>query len=229
MLRQVLSALAVFVLLGCGPIMIEREGHRVFNPSYARFLEVRRDEWQLTEQVLDTLALPADAIVADVGAGGGYFTERLSRRLPSGRVYATDAQDEMIERLNERVRRRDLQNVTVLRVGFDDPGLPEACCDLVFFSSVYKEIDGRVAYMRRLKGALRSGGRVAILEFRPGGRGAGPPEDVRLTANAIEAELSQAGLELVQSHSFLPRQSFQLFALLADPGASPSAGATDPR
>jgi len=198
---------------GCGPMMIEREGHRVFNPNYARFLEMEaRDAWQLPEQVVEALALPQDAVVADIGAGGGYFTERFARRLLAGRVYATDAQAEMIERLDERVRERALDNVTVVHGGFDDPRLPEACCDLVFLSSVYKEIDARVAYMRKVRRLLRPGGRVAILEFRPGARGFGPPKQERMAAEQIGAELAEAGFVLVESHDFLPREWFLVFA-----------------
>lgn len=202
----------------CGLPMIEREGRRVFNPAWAWALEFGRDDWQKPEEVLCALALPEDAVVADIGAGGGYFTERLSRALPSGHVFATDAQDGMIERLNDRVRDRGLANVTVVRAAFDDPGLPEGCCDLVFLSSVYKEIEGRVAYMRRVQPLLRPGGRVAILEFRPGAPGAGPPEAMRLAPDAIVAELGEAGFVLVESHDFLPRESFLVFA--RDPGAS---------
>jgi ubiquinone/menaquinone biosynthesis C-methylase UbiE len=145
--------------------MIVREGRRVFNPAWAGALEWGRDDWQNPEAVLRALALPEDAVVADIGAGGGYFTERLSRAIPSGHVFASDVQDGMIERLNERVRDSGLANVTVVHARFDDPGLPDECCDLVFLSSVYKEIEGRVAYLRRVRPLLRPGGRVAILEF----------------------------------------------------------------
>lgn len=210
-----LALVAVFALAAaaCGPIMVEREGHRVYNPNYLSFLDMApRDAWQLPEEVLEALALPPDAVIADIGAGGGYFTERFAGRLPAGRVYATDVQDEMIERLGERVREHALDNVTVVRGGFDDPGLPEPCCDLVFFSSVYKEIDGRVAYMRKVRRLLRPGGQVAILEFRPGAPWAGPPADVRMAAEEIAAELAEAGFVLVESHDFLPREWFLVFA-----------------
>ncbi len=203
----------VLSVLACGPVTLEREGHRVFNPAYVPALDYRRDKWQRPEEVLASLALPADAVVADIGAGGGYFTERFSRHLSVGRVYATDVQGEMIELLRKRVRERGLDNVEVVRVGFDGPGLPEPCCDLVFFSSVYKEIDGRVAYMRRVRSVLRCGGRVAILEFRPGASGPGPPREMRLPAGVITAELAEAGFALVASHDFLPRESFLVFSM----------------
>jgi ubiquinone/menaquinone biosynthesis C-methylase UbiE len=197
--------------------MIEVEGRRVYNPAWAWALEVGRDGWQQPDAVLSALALPESAVVADIGAGGGYFTERFARALPTGRVFATDVQDGMIERLDERVRRRGLANVEVVRAGFDDPGLPERCCDLVFLSSVYKEIQERVAYMGRVRRLLRPGGRVAILEFRPGAPGAGPPEAMRLAPETIIAELARAGFVLAESHDFLPRESFLVFAV--DSGA----------
>jgi len=198
--------------LACGPLMIERDGHRVFNPAYLTALEYRRDAWQMPDEVLAALALPPDAVVADVGAGGGFFSEYFSRHLDRGHVYATDVQDEMIERLEKRVRHEHLDNVSVVRGSFDDPGLPEGCCDLVFFSSVYKEIDGRPSYLRRVSRLLRPGGRVAILEFRPDAKGTGPPIADRLSTTAIEAELESAGFALIEQYDFLPRQSFQIFA-----------------
>ena len=199
-------------LLACAPIMMEREGHRVFNPVYLPYIEgASRDAWQKPDQVIEVLALSPDAVVADIGAGGGYFTERLSRHLPAGHVYATDVQDEMLEVLRKRVERYGLANVSVVRGAYDAPELPDACCDMVFFSSVYKEIDTRPAYLRRVRRLLRPGGRVAILEFRPRTWGVGPPVRVRLAPDEIVAELDAAGFDLLVSHSFIRRQSFQIF------------------
>ncbi len=194
--------------------MVEREGHRLFNPTYLFLLDGRpRDSWQQADQVFRALALPSDAVVADVGAGGGYFTERFSEHLPAGHVFATDVQDEMLERLTERVRERGLKNVTVLRAGFAESRLPEACCDLVFFSSVYKEIEGRVAYMRDVRRRLQPGGRVAILEFLPDAPGFGPPAELRLAPEQIAAELDAAGFELLESHDFVVPQSYLIFGV----------------
>ena len=213
--RAEAAALAlVSLLLGCPPSLIERDGHRVFNPFYRFYLDARsRDRWQLPERVLDALALAPDAVVADVGAGTGYFTERFAHRLgEGGRVYATDVQEEMLDRLRDRVTDRGLANVVVVAARFDDPGLPEACCDLVFFSSVYKEIDDRASYMEKVRRALRPEGRVAILEFRPEWQGAGPPNADRLAPERVIGELAAAGFALREEHPFLPRQYFLVFA-----------------
>ena len=209
------TALAlVSLLLGCAPSLIERDGHRVFNPFYLFYLDCRsRDAWQQPERVIDALALAPDAVVADVGAGSGYFTERFARRLGAGGfVFATDVQDEMLDRLSERVAESGLANVSVVTARSDDPSLPEACCDLVFFSSVYKEIDERVAYMEKVRRVLRPGGRVAILEYRPDWDGAGPPPADRLRPEIVTQEMAAAGFDLREQHDFLARQYFLVFA-----------------
>ena len=214
--RSALTAAAAalgLILLACPPVMVEHEGHRLFNPAYLRFLDSsRRDAWQQPEAVLDALGIPEGAVVADIGAGGGYFAERLARRVGrTGVVYATDVQEPMIEALDRRVAERGLDNVRVVRAAYDAPTLPEACCDLVFFSSVYKEIDARVDYMKKVARLLRPGARVAILEFRPDAPGWGPPRGDRLSAETITRELGDAGYTLLLSHDFLSREYLLVF------------------
>lgn len=99
----------------------------------------------------------------------------------------------------------------MIEADFDDPALPAACCDLVFLGSVYKEIDGRVAFMKRAKGALAEGGRVAIVDFRLDGEGP-PARKYRVARETVIAELSEAGYARVAEHDFLPRQYFLVFA-----------------
>jgi SAM-dependent methyltransferase len=198
--------------------MHEVEGRRVFNPLYSVFLDApERETWQRPDEVIRALALPEGAVVADVGAGTGYFAVRFARAVgPRGRVLATDVQEEMLSRLEERRREEGLANLEVLRAGFDDPSLPAACCDLVFLANVYKEISGRVAWARRLLPALRPGGRLAVIDYRPEATGVGPPREVRLAEARVRAELAEAGFVSVASHGFLARQYFLVLAPLAE-------------
>jgi len=221
------ACLALIVpLVGCGPVMLEREGHRVFNPRWLFVLESeRRDEWQKPDEVIAALELSPSATVADIGAGGGYFTVRLARQLSEGHVYATDVQDEMIEALQRRVATEKLRNVDVVHAAFDDPTLPKACCHLAFFSGVYKEIDERVAYMRRVRPILRSGGRVAILGFRPEARGLGPPSEMRLAPERVVEEMAAAGFTLMARHEFVARQYLLVFAVRTGAPGPPRPGA----
>jgi ubiquinone/menaquinone biosynthesis C-methylase UbiE len=206
----------VLLAVACGPIMVEREGRRVFNPNYSFILDGgSRDAWQKPEEVLDALAVAEGTVVADIGAGTGYFTARFSRRVgATGRVFASDVQPEMLEALRERVAEARLDNVTVVESSFSDPKLPSGCCDVVFFSSVYKEIDDREAYMRRVRRALRRGGRVAILEYRPDADGPGPPKSMRMSEAQISSEMERAGFELQEHHDFIDRELFLVYAPL---------------
>ena len=194
-------------------MIVVRDGHRVFNPAYNFALDWwDRDEWQKPDQVMSALAIGEGDVVADIGAGSGYFSERFSRRVgASGHVYATDVQEPMLARLRTRVADRGLTNVEVVRAAFDDPSLPDGCCTVVFFSSVYKEIDGRVAYVRKLARALEPGGRVAVLEYRPDADGPGPPHEMRLDPSQVIEEFGNAGFTLVASHEFIDRQYFLVF------------------
>lgn len=208
-----LLLVGVWLSVSCVSTMTNHHGHKIFNPLYLFYLESpSRDRWQMPDQVLDALRIEEGDVVADVGAGGGYFTEKISRRVGStGRVYATDVQKVMIRKLTQRVHKRDLTNVTVIHATFDDPGLPSGSCDLVFFSSVYKEISGREQYLRRVRQALRPDGRLAILEYRPEAKAIGPPRRYRLSETQITAEAEAAGFRLLERFDFLPRESFLVF------------------
>ncbi len=195
------------------PIMIDKEGHRVFNPDYLFVLESKsRDKWQKPIEVIKAMGLSPGDSIADIGAGGGYFTEKFSHVVGrSGKVYATDAQEIMTTKLKERTKNKNLDNVKVILSRFDDPLLPDNSCDIIFFSSVYKEIDGRITYMRKVKKSLKPGGRVVILEFRREAEGTGPLVDSRLHKQQILDELEAAGFYLQRSYDFLPREYFFIF------------------
>ncbi len=217
-LNGLLLCAVLFVTAGCMSTTRDYEGHRVFNPHYLWYLESRRrDRWQKPDDVLDALELVEGDVIADIGAGGGYFSEKLAGRVgPTGLVYATDVQPAMIKALRKRVAKRSLTNVTVIHGEFHDPNLPSASCDWVFLSSVYKEIDERPAYMRKVREVLKKNGRVAILEYRPETRGTGPPRRDRLPEAQIIAEMERAGFRLLRSFAFLPRECFLVFGPAPD-------------
>jgi FkbM family methyltransferase len=204
------------------------KGHDVFNPVYLFYLESpSRDEWQKPDEVLHALAVPKGAVVADIGAGGGYFTEKLARDVgASGHVYATDVQKTMLRKLRKRVQKNGWTNVSVIEGAFDDPNLPADSCDLVFFSSVYKEIDDRILYMEKVRKAMKEAGRVAILEYRPDAEGPGPPRHHRLAASQVIEELDAAGFVLLQRFTFLPREYFLVFGPVGSPPAPTEASAS---
>ncbi len=210
--------LLVLLTTSCFSTMTKYRGHTLFNPIFLFYLESpERDKWQMPEQVLDVLGLCQGNVVADIGAGGGYFTEKLSRRVgPGGRVYATDVQNVMIRKLTKRVQKHGLTNVTVVRAEFGNPKLPAGDCDWLFLSSVYKELDHRVAYMKTARQALKKQGRVAIIEYRMNTRAPGPPLKYRLPEQTVVAEMQAAGYHLLEQFDFLPREYFLVFGLADD-------------
>jgi SAM-dependent methyltransferase len=165
-----------------------------------------RDRWQKPEQVIAALGLPKDAVVADLGAGTGYFAMRLARALPAGRVYAVDIEPAMVRFLGERAGKEGLGNVQPVLCTADDSRLP-AAVDLVLVVDTYHHIDHRVEYFRRLRERLRPGGRVAIIDFRKGAP-KGPPDAARIPEAQVVAELTRAGYRVLKSPTFLPYQHF---------------------
>jgi len=174
------------------------------------FDDPERDAWQKPHAVIQALALQPDARVADLGAGTGYFAARLANMLPKGRVYAVDIEPDMVRYLQARTMREGLRNVTALKGAPDDPRLPEKV-DLILLVDVYHHIDDRTSYFRRLREALRSGGRVAIVDFRLDSP-EGPPRAARIAPHAVKAEMKAAGYVVAAEHDFLPYQYFLVFA-----------------
>jgi len=173
------------------------------------FDDPERDAWQKPHEVIRALQFKPDAVIADIGAGTGYFTARLAHMTPKGRVYAVDAEAEMTQYLNERTKREGMRNVQVLLARPGDPGLPEAA-DLILFVNVYHHIEDRTVYFRRLRTSLKDGGRLVVIDFRPDSP-VGPPRTARVDAGQVAAELGKAGFRVTESHDFLPHQHFQVF------------------
>ena len=177
------------------------------------FDDPQRDAWQKPDAVIESLELPPDAIVADVGAGTGYFTVRLARAVPQGRVIATDVEPDMVRYIDERAEKEGLTNVTAVKNAPGDPGLPEPV-DLVFLCDVVHHVADRPAFFSAAAGKLREGGRVVIVDFEPDAPEGtpGPPARHRLSVEALAGELQQAGLKLLRAdRDTLPYQYIAVF------------------
>ena len=178
--------------------------------SWAKeFDDPARDVWQKPDEILDALQLTRTAYVADVGAGTGYFSVRIAKRVPDGKVFAVDIEPDMLNYLGERKHREQLHVLLPVRASADNPNLPEPV-DVALIVDTYHHIDDRVAYFSRLKSSLRPGGRLAIVDFKTDAPD-GPPAERRIPPDKVTAELEQAGYSLVARHDFLPRQYFLVF------------------
>jgi ubiquinone/menaquinone biosynthesis C-methylase UbiE len=188
---------------------------RVRFKAYLWLLErPERDAYQMPERVLQTLALRAGERVADVGAGSGYFTRRVSRAVgPDGVVWAIDVDAELLAWLEQRARAEGLTNIRIRRVEKDDPQLPPAGVDTILMVDTLHYIPAaeRGAYARKLRAALAPGGRVVIIDFlpkTPEERPWGPPPSQKMAREEVDAAMAEAGLSPVRVHEFLTEQFF---------------------
>ena len=213
-------SLAAIVWLGDGPFQAQeaeppqRHGD-LFPPQDLGLLEAPdRALWQMPDDIMDALGIADGATVADVGAGAGWFTIELARRVgPNGMVYAQDVQSQMLEAISRRVAREGLQNVrTVLGFG-SEPNLPPESQDAVLVVDVYPEVEQRVEFLRNLAAALKPGGLLGVVNYTPGlgGPGPAPDEGVRVGREIVEADARAAGLRITGSAT-LPYQYLLVFS-----------------
>jgi predicted methyltransferase len=173
----------------------------LFPPENLGLLEgPDRDNWQQPDQIMDALGIADGSVVADIGAGSGWFTTRLARRVgPNGVVYAQDVQRQMLDAIRRRVSREGLQNVQTRLGSNSSPNLPLKALDAILMVDMYAEVEDRIALLRNLGESLKPGGRIGIVNYRPGrgGPGPAPSEGVRIEAAIVEADASLAGLRVL--------------------------------
>ena len=191
--------------------------------EYAKVLEdPGRDAWQKPHEVIETLKLRPDEVIADIGAGSGYFSRRFARH--GGKVYAVDIDAKLLE-----IAAKDApaNMVTVVALP-DDPKLPAGSIDTVFFCDVLHHIGveghgpdakqtpqsqaARAAYYAKLEKALKPGGRIVIVDFFPQALPVGPGPAMKLSEEQITEEMQQAGFRVAARHDgLLPYQWFVEF------------------
>ena len=195
------ALIAALLLAGSSVYAVQQPHGQLFPPENLGLLEgPDRAEWQKPEQIMDALAIADGARVADIGAGAGWFTIRLARRVgPNGIVYAQDVQRQMLDATRRRVGREGLGNVrTVLGMG-SNPNLPSGALDAVLVVDVYPEVEDRITFLRNLAAALKPSGRIGVVNYKPGAGGPGPApgEGVRVEQYAVEADAARAGLRVL--------------------------------
>jgi arsenite methyltransferase len=200
--RWVPVAAALSLVLGGGCAQCKKFAYEGFG----------RDRSQQPERVIAALGIKPGDRIADLGAGGAYFTFRFADAVgETGMIYAIDVDPDMVEYLKSRAAADGYRNVEVIQATGDDPGLPPASIDLLFTCNTYHHLADRSAYFARAKAALRPGGRVAIIDMN----GAGwfswlfghstAPETIR-------SEMEAAGYRLEEQPDFLSQQRFLIFA-----------------
>lgn len=147
--------------------------------------------------------------MADVGSGTGYFSVRLARAVPEGRVYGADIEPEMVRHLHNRATAQGLDNLKVVQATRDGPALPEPV-DLALLVNVQGLMVNPGEYFLRLREFLKPQGRVAIIATRPDSP-LGAPRQMRVPAERVKQDMARQGYAVIAEHDFLPYQYFIVF------------------
>ena len=198
---------------GIGKFYMGREIAHVMGHQAADWLE--RPEREIEERpglVLDALKLKPGDVVADIGAGTGYFSWRLAQKVGAkGIVYGVEIQQEMIDLMKQKMAERKVTNVKPVLGTIKDPKLPAASVDLVIMVDVYHEFDYPHEMMENICKALKPGGRVVFVEYR----GEDPTVPIKLVHKMTEAQVRKEcavlPLEWVETNATLPRQHILIF------------------
>jgi ubiquinone/menaquinone biosynthesis C-methylase UbiE len=177
-----------------------------------------REDEEAPDVALNVLKIPKGAAVADIGAGSGYITVRLSDRVgPTGRVFANDVQPQMLNILARRLDRSKITNVTLIEGTLDDPRIPPTSVDLALMVDVYHELSQPQSVLRHLRESLKPGGRLVLLEYRKEDPTVPIKPEHKMSVAEAKMEVEAEGFTLSRVDEALPRQHILIFS--ATPGA----------
>jgi len=209
-------AVSVALVLVVGALLQAQRRHpvsgRVFAPVMgvggAGWLErPEREREEAPTKAIEALDLKPGMVVADIGAGSGYYASRMAKKVgAAGMVYATDIQPGMIELLNRRVAAEGLTNVTTILGAMDDPKLPAKSIDLAIMVDVYHELQQPQVFLQRLKEIFKPGGRLVLVEFRKEDPNVPILEVHKMSVAEVKQELEAEGYVLDKVIDILPWQ-----------------------
>lgn len=184
----------------------ERETSTPYTGDLSRFDYPDRDKKLQVNRVMDLLGIKAGSSVADIGAGGGWFSVRAANRVgPSGMVYAEDINPEAMDYIRSRAQREHLGNVREVLGKPDNPGLPASSVDAVLLLKTYHEVAQPVTLLRNLRAALLSDARVGIIDRNGNGSDHGIDKDV------VIKEAGEAGYKLIGTYDFVKPDKVDYF------------------
>jgi ubiquinone/menaquinone biosynthesis C-methylase UbiE len=193
----------------------EMEHRHSDSAAYIASLEdPARDAYQKPDEVMKALGLRTGEVVADIGAGSGYFALRFARAVgETGGVYAVDISPDMIRHLNRRIRDSGVRNLVTVLSDPDDPLLPDASVDRFVIVNTWHHIDEQSKYLALMKRMLRPGGQVVHIDFHKRDLPVGPPVSTKIAREDLIRQMESAGYALAKEHDFLPYQYFLQFTI----------------
>ena len=219
MSSRIASAL---VVLSVAVVAAQSAGvHPISGRRYAGVMGFQGADWlertereieEEPETALNAIGIAPGSTVADVGAGSGYFTVRMARRVGAqGRVYANDLQPEMLAMLASRLQKEGVRNVTLVQGTVDDPKLPAGSIDVILLVDVYHEFSQPQIMLRRMREALKPGGRLVLLEYRKEDPSVPIRPEHKMSVAEAKLEVEAEGYTLSRVDSALPRQHILIF------------------
>lgn len=197
---------------GIGKFYMGREISHVMGHLGAGWLErPERERQERTDLLIDNLPLAPDSVVADIGAGTGYFSIPVARRVPEGRVLAVDIQPEMIDILKSQAAEAGVDNVEPVLGTIEDPRLPSDAVDLIFIVDAYHEFSHPREMGEAMAASLKPGGQLVLVEYRAEDPGVPIKRLHKMSQRQAKQEMAAIGLEWVRTGDFLPWQHFMVF------------------
>jgi ubiquinone/menaquinone biosynthesis C-methylase UbiE len=198
---------------------VKRDAHEMHRlhkdpKAYIGALEdPKRDAYQKPHEVLTALGLKSGEIIADIGAGSGYFTFRIAHHLGAkGKVFAVDVSPDMIRHINRRIRDLKTTNVVSVLADPDDPLLAERSINRFFICNVWHHVENPTKYLSMMKKMLRPGGEIVMIDFHKKELPLGPPLEMKIAREDLIKQMETNGFRLSKEHTFLPYQYFLVFA-----------------
>jgi ubiquinone/menaquinone biosynthesis C-methylase UbiE len=182
--------------------------------SYIGALEdPKRDDYQKPHEVLTALNIKPGEVIADIGAGSGYFSLKLAHFVgDKGKVYAVDVSPDMVRYLNRRIRETKTTNVVTILADNDDPLLPDRSVNRFFICDVWHHVENQTKYLSLMKKMLKPGGEVVMIDFHKKDLPFGPPMQMKIAREDVIKQMETNGFRLSKEHTFLPYQYFLVFA-----------------
>ena len=197
---------------GIGRFYMGREISHVMGHLGAGWLErPERERQERTDLLIAGLSLSEDFVVADIGAGTGYFTFPVAARVPQGKVFAVDIQPEMLALMEQRKARENVDNVETVLGEADDPKLPDNEIDLAFIVDAYHEFSFPREMGEHLKASLKPGGQLVLVEYRAEDPRVPIKRLHKMSEAQVKQEMAAIGLDWVRTESYLPQQHVLIF------------------
>jgi ubiquinone/menaquinone biosynthesis C-methylase UbiE len=213
---------SVFALATALSLAAQQAGvHPLSGRRFAQTMSVEGADWldrserdleENPDRAIDVLKLEKGSTVADVGAGSGYMTVKLAKKVgPQGKVYANDIQQGMLDLLSKRVTKSKLTNVSTVLGTQDDPKLPADTIDLVIMVDVYHELSQPQVMLRHIRDSLKPGGRLVLLEYRKEDPDIPIRPEHKMSVADAKLEVEAEGFKLTKTNEDLPRQHILIF------------------